>query len=672
MTRWHYQALLTMAAIATLGIVVFSVSIGSTSTGISDLIAALLQYDATVDAHLAIRDIRLPRAILALLVGASLAAAGAVMQGVTRNPLASPSIMGLSGGASLTSLVAIILWPTLSYNGSIFASLAGAGLGYGCVLVVTMLSPDGFTPTRVALAGAVTSALFAAITQGLVISLGMSSTMLYWTIGGIANVTWAQVLAVLPFSAVGLVGLWWLAADITILSLGRDVAVGLGQRSAVVRVGATLLVLLLTGAAVAVAGPVSFIGLMVPHACRLMAGADYRRLLPASMIIGAGATALADLAARTLLGNRGEMPLGVITAAIGAPFFLWLLRGRRQQRLDDTTPIHAAARGHWPARWVFGTLGGVLCSLMLFALYQGDAEISADAILRTLVGRGSADENLILWTFRIPRLAFAMLVGMGIAVAGAILQGVLRNDLAEPGILGVSAGASFAIVVVFAFLGPAALRSVFVLPVAGVCGAMASMILVYSLCLDGQHSSPRLLLTGVAVSSVAGATTLLLSLQISSDMYAFVVAFGAGSLNAASWNYVAVLGGVLALLVPLAWSFAPALNVLRLGTDSATGLGVNVPRWSLGLLTLGVAICAVSMSLAGGIVFLGLIAPHIARRLVGSDHSASLPAAAFLGAILLLLADLLGRNILPQVEIPAGVMVSALGSPYFLYLLARR
>ena len=144
--------------------------------------------------------------LLALLVGGSLAVAGAVMQGVTRNPLAGPSIMGLSGGGSLASLIALIAVPDLSYNGAIAASFLGAVLGYGCVLAVACLSPDGFSPTRMALAGAVTSAFFSAITQGLVIAFAMTSSMLYWTIGGIVNVSWSQVVAVLPVCVLGLLG----------------------------------------------------------------------------------------------------------------------------------------------------------------------------------------------------------------------------------------------------------------------------------------------------------------------------------------------------------------------------------------------------------------------------------------------------------------------------------
>jgi iron complex transport system permease protein len=296
--------------------------------------------------------------------------------------------------------------------------------------------------------------------------------------------------------------------------------------------------------------------------------------------------------------------------------------------------------------------------------------MSPATVVQTLLGNGTPAEDLVLHSFRLPRALFALLAGAGIAVAGAMFQSVLRNDLAEPGILGVSAGANLAIVLVLATMTRAVLSSVFLLPASAIGGALAAMVFVYLLCLAAPYSSIRLLLTGVAVSAALGAYTLLVTLQLSERIYKFAIAFTAGSLSTAGWNYVAVLAAWLAVLVPLAWSHAPTLNVLRTGDEAATGLGVAVARRSFFLLALAVAICASCMALSGGEMFLGLIAPHIARRLVGPNHTIVLPAAGLVGATLLLVADVAG-NTLFTVELPAGVMISALGAPYFLYLLAR-
>lgn len=670
MSRPKFWAVLGLTAVAVVALFVTSVFLGPTPVSPALAADSLLRYDPSVDAHLAFRDIRLPRSVLILLVGAALATAGAVMQGVTRNPLAGPSIMGLSGGASLAAVVALIIWPSMGYTGSIAISFVGAAAGYGTVLAVTALSPGGFAPARMALAGSVMSSLFSAITQGLVVTLSLSGSLMYWTVGGVTNVTWEQVLAVLPFLAAGLAAVLWLAPDVTLLSLGQDIATGLGQRTGVVKVATTIAVLVLTGTAVAVAGPVAFVGLVTPHICRLIVGDDYRLLIPLTAVAGAVLTGGSDLIARTILGSKGELPLGVVTAVLGAPVFLWLLRAKRKQSLDGGPTVGSRRPVSRPARHMLALLAVGLVVTSAASLLSGRAEIPWDEVGRALIGQGEPEAELILWSFRIPRLAFALLVGLGVAVSGAVVQAVLRNDLAEPGICGVSSGASFALVLLLAFVGRSALDTVFFMPAASLVGALGVMLAVYFL--TPRASSPvRLLLTGVAVTSVVSSFTLFLSLKLGPDTHAFVVAFGAGSLNAAGWNYVGTLAAVLVALVPLAWSMAPTLNILRLGDSAAIGLGVSLPWTSLGLLALGVAICSACMSLAGGVLFIGMIAPHIARRLVGADHKAIIPAAGMIGASLLAVADLLGQSIIPGVEIPAGVMASALGAPYFLYLLTR-
>jgi iron complex transport system permease protein len=593
------------------------------------------------------------------------------MQGVTRNPLASPSIMGLSSGASLAVLVAMLTVPALSYNGAIVASMAGAALGYGGVLAVASLSPGGFGPARLALAGTIVSSLFGAILHGLIIYYRMAGDMLYWSVGGIATVGWPQVVAVIPFCIVGLIGVFAFASSITVLSLGSEVAVGLGQKLFRVRAGTTLCVLFLTGSAVAVAGPVGFVGLMAPHVCRILVGGDYRRLIPLSFVVGAGLTEFADVAARSILGGWKEVPLGVLTAALGAPCFIWLIQRRLENRLEGGITLQASAvRAPRSWRLVMPILAGLLIVVFWARLQLGFSSMSAATTLQTLFGHGTAEQELVLLSFRLPRAVFAVLAGAGIAVAGAMFQSILHNDLAEPGILGVSAGANLAIVLVLATMSNAVLTSVFFVPASAVGGAMAAMLFVYFLCLHSRYSSIRLLLTGVAVSAALGALTLLITLQLSERLYKFAVAFTAGSLSTADWNYVAVLAIWLGILIPLAWSHAPTLNVLRTGDETATGLGVAVARRSFFLLALAVSICASCMALSGGIVFLGLIAPHIARRLVGANHAVVIPAAALVGAALLLAADVAG-NTMFSIELPAGVLVSAFGAPYFLYLLAR-
>lgn len=659
------------AGAATIGVFVLSLLVGPTDIEFGAYVDALFAYDPTRDAHLVARGIRLPRALLALLVGGSLAASGAMMQGVTRNPLAGPSLMGLSGGASLATLVALVSIPHLTYTGSIFASLIGAAVGYGAVLAVAALSPGGFSPTRLTLAGAATAALFSAVSQGLLITFDMADKMLYWTAGGITNATWEQVATVLPFLAVGAVAALGLAPAVTILNLGREAATGLGQNTIAVRIGATASVLLLAGGAAAVAGPVAFVGLMVPHVCRLLVGPDYRRVVPLSMLVGAAMTGLADVGARAILGD-GELPLGVVTALIGAPCFVGLIRGHRRRNLDGGAPTSTPRRAPRPQTRTLPILAGALVIAVAVAIHTGRYEMSTAAIIDALLGHGPPEHTLVLLSLRLPRLAFGVLVGAGISVSGVLLQGVLRNDLAEPGLIGVSAGAGFAVIAALWLLGPALLSSTLLLPAVALVGALVATASVALLGLGTSPSSPLLVLIGVAVSAALGAGSMLISLQMNDSAHAFAVAWAAGSLNTGDWGDVALLALVLAVLIPLSRGFAPTLDVLRLGDEAATGLGVVVARSAFLLLALGVMICAACMALGGGILFLGLLAPHIARRLVGAGHAATIPAAALVGATLLVVADVAGSQLVPAVELPAGIMVSALGAPYFLYLLAKR
>lgn len=659
-------AFLIMGAAAAL-----SLSIGPRQIDFRTIIHAITTYHPIDDASLIVREIRLPRAILGLIVGGSLAVAGAVMQGVTRNPLAGPSIMGLAPAGSLAVLGAVILMPALSYNQAIAASLVGSALGFGCVMAVASISRGGFGPAKLALAGMVMSSLFAAVTQALILLFTMSNDMLYWTVGGIANVTWAQVAAVAPFCLIGVAGALVLSREITVLNLGGDVATGLGQKTTRVRVGATICVLLLTSSAVAVAGPIGFVGLMVPHACRLLVGTDYRRVIPLAFVVGACLTELADVAARTVLGRGREIPLGVFTAAIGAPCFIWLILRRLNYRMEDGTRLRPSHARRWRSpRTVLFVLIASLVIAFLVAMQLGYMPMSPAAVVRTLLGRGSHDEQLVLLTLRLPRALFAILVGSGIAVAGTMFQSILRNDLAEPGILGVAAGAHLGNLIALTMMAGSVLTSAIFLPCAAVCGALTAMAFVYLLCLGPRYSAVRLLLTGIAVSAALAPVSVVLSMEMSDRLYRYSVAFAAGSLGTAGWNYVIILAVWLGVLVPLAWSHARVLNVLRTGDETSISLGVAIPNRPFLLLGLAVAISAVCMALAGGLMFLGLIAPHIGRRLVGQNHKHVIPAAGLIGAILLLLADRAGAALFP-VEIPAGVMVCFLGAPYFLYLLAR-
>ncbi|MDZ7704730.1 MAG: iron ABC transporter permease [Trueperaceae bacterium] len=317
------------SALALVGAMAWSVSVGAANIDIRTVWSAIFAYNPDLTAHQIIQEIRLPRVVVGVMVGACFAVAGAVMQGMTRNPLASPSLLGLNAGAGFFLVLAFAFLPGLSYSSLIVVSFLGAAFGASLVYGVGALSRGGLTPVKLALAGAAVAALLTSLTTGLVIYYDLAQDVLFYTAGGVQGVRWKQVVLLLPWFAAGIIGALVIAPNITILSLGDDIAVGLGQRTGLVKVCGTLVTLLLAGAAVAIAGGVGFIGLVIPHIARFLVGLDYRWIIPSSALLGGLLFVLSDLGAR-MVNPPFETPVGLITALVGVPFFLYLARRDRR------------------------------------------------------------------------------------------------------------------------------------------------------------------------------------------------------------------------------------------------------------------------------------------------------------------------------------------------------
>ncbi len=316
---------LGLAAAGLLVGVFWSISVGAAGIDLATVWQAIFLFDATQPSHLVIQEFRLPRVVASAAVGACLGVAGALMQGMTRNPLASPSLMGLNAGAGLMLVLGLVLFPWLDFTGLILLSFLGAALGAGLVFGLGALQRGGLTPVRLTLAGAAVSALFGALTTGIVIYTGIAQDVLFYTAGGVQGIRWPQIALALPWMAAGLVLALALSRGISLLSLGEEVSIGLGQRTALVRTGGVGATLLLAGSAVAAAGGVGFVGLVVPHLSRFLVGLDYRWIIPCSALAGACLLVFSDLCAR-MINPPFETPLGLLTALIGVPFFLWLAR----------------------------------------------------------------------------------------------------------------------------------------------------------------------------------------------------------------------------------------------------------------------------------------------------------------------------------------------------------
>ncbi len=304
-----------------------SVVVGAAGIGVGTVADLILAPDPGDVAQATILELRLPRALVGALVGAALAVSGAVMQGLTRNPLAGPSIMGVSAGSAFAIALVFAVVATPSYPLLIVLSFAGAALASALVYGVGSLTSSGLTPVRLALAGAAVSALLGALSTGIVIHLELAQDILFWYAGGVAGVTWSEVRLLAPLVVVGLILATALGRQVSVLNLGEEVAAGLGQRPGTVKAIGALLVVVLTGAAVSTAGVIGFVGLLVPHMVRAVVGVDYRIVIPASALAGAALTQVADIGAR-MINPPYETPLGVLTAVVGVPFFLYLARRR--------------------------------------------------------------------------------------------------------------------------------------------------------------------------------------------------------------------------------------------------------------------------------------------------------------------------------------------------------
>ena len=308
-----------------------SVAFGARLVSWNEIVSAFTGSETGI-AQAAVQK-RVPRTLLALLVGAALGLSGAAMQGVTRNPLADPGILGVTNGAALAVVTGIAFFSMTSPTAYIFVAIAGAAVSAVFVYAVGSLGRGGATPLKLALAGAATSAAFSSLVSAILLPrIDVMNSFRFWQIGGVGGATYASISLVLPFLVVGALICLASARGLNSLALGDDLAAGLGERVATTRLMAAAGAVLLCGAATAVAGPIAFVGLVVPHLCRLLVGIDHRWLLPFSILVGAVLLTGADVVGR-VVARPAEVDVGIITALVGAPFFIYIVRRQKVRAL---------------------------------------------------------------------------------------------------------------------------------------------------------------------------------------------------------------------------------------------------------------------------------------------------------------------------------------------------
>ncbi|KUP20437.1 iron ABC transporter permease [Paenibacillus sp. DMB5] len=327
---WAATLILICGLIALVFGIAVSVSFGAADIRLSVVWTAVFHFNPDLTDHQIIRELRMPRVLGAAMVGASFAVAGAIMQGMTRNPLADSGLMGINSGAGFALAVCFAFFPQLPFMYLILYSFIGAGMGAGIVYGIGSLSRGGLTPARLVLAGAAFSALLSALSEGIALYFNIGQDLAFWYAGGVAGTKWFQLKIMFPWIGGAIIGAIVLSRSISMLSLGEDVARGLGQRTGLVKLAGALIVLILAGASVSVVGAVGFIGLIIPHLTRYLVGVDYKWIIPCSAVLGSLLAIFADLTARMIIPKH-ETPFGAIIALIGVPFFLYLARKERRE-----------------------------------------------------------------------------------------------------------------------------------------------------------------------------------------------------------------------------------------------------------------------------------------------------------------------------------------------------
>ncbi|MCC0716473.1 iron ABC transporter permease [Clostridioides sp. ES-S-0077-01] len=310
----------------------------------------------------------------------------------------------------------------------------------------------------------------------------------------------------------------------------------------------------------------------------------------------------------------------------------------------------------------------------LVSLNMGSFSIEPMDVIKTFLGQGQRNHEIAIFKLRLPRIIIALLVGSALSTAGVILQGVTKNDLTDSGILGINSGAALFVVVYIYLMNGNVYEgmsnlTVFTMPIVALVGALLGAFLIYFLSWKGGINSSRLLLIGIGVNIAFTSILTIFQLKFTTQEFNRVMAWTSGSIWGTSWKYVIAVLPFIVIFMSVTMYKAKYIDVLNLGDEVSTSLGVDVEKQRRRLIIYAVILSGVSTAVAGSISFIGLIAPHIGRKIIGPKHKRLIPVSALIGTLLLLVADTISRNILAPIEIPVGIVVSIIGVPYFIYLM---
>ena len=600
----------------------------------------------------------LPRLVISLLVGAGLGLVGVLFQQVLRNPLAEPTTLGVSTGAQL-GITVVTLWALPGALTTQFAALAGA-----CVvgaLVFGVAWGKRLSPVTLILAGLVVSLYCGAVNQLLVIfHHDALQNMFLWSTGTLTQTDWSGVQRLWPQLIGGVVLTLLLLRPLTLMGLDDGVARNLGLALSMARLAALTLAIVLSALLVNAVGIIGFIGLFAPLLAKMLGA---RRLLARLMLaplIGALILWLSDQLILWLARVWREVSTGSMTALIGAPLLLWLLPRLRSMSapsmdVGDNVPTERQNVQWFALAGLVVLLLGVLVALSFGRDAEGWRWIS-----------GTMLDDLMQW--RLPRIIAALTAGIMLAVAGCIIQRLTGNPMASPEVLGISSGAAFGVVVMLFFVPGNAFG--WLMP-AGSLGAAITLLIILIAAGRGGFSPHRMLLAGMALSTAF--TMLLMMLQASGDpRMAKILTWISGSTYHATFEQVMRTGLMMVVLLALVPLCRRWLTVLPLGSDTARSVGMALTTSRIGLLLLAAALTATATMTIGPLSFIGLMAPHIARMMGFRRTMPHIVMSALTGGLLLVFADWCGRMMMFPYQVPAGLLSTFIGAPYFIYLLRKQ
>lgn len=617
-------------------------------------------------------DSRLPRLAAGLLVGCALGAAGAALQSVSRNMLASPDTLAVNAGAYLAVVAVAAFGITLPAFPAGATAFLGGLFAAGIVLG---LSRAGAGAIRLVLAGSALTLAFSGLSGMLLLLRAQQTTGLFaWGNGTLAQIGMESIDRLTPVALVALVGLLALSRRLDILALGDDGAAVVGVNPRVTRSIAVVLAVLLSAVAVTVAGPIGFVGLCAPAIVRLTGAwapglLRHRAFIPASAVAGVLVVLGADVLLRALFGAQAgaAVPTGIVTTFFGALFLVGMAYRSREAGTESSSTAFARLRSRRAFVITLVVTSVALVASVVAATLCGDAPLLLGDVVNWSTGRSGPFVSYVLDT-RMPRVFAALLAGVALAVAGAVVQAVSRNPLAEPGVLGVVGGAGVGAIVALTVLP---LASFWLIGGAALVGAGVAAALVFGLAARHGLEQNRLVLIGIGVSSGANALVSLLIVLTDPFNGAKALTWLSGSTYGRTFPEVLPVLVALVLALPVLAVMRHELDLIGLDPETPRLLGIRLGTTRLGLLSIAVVLTAGAVAAVGVIGFVGLVAPHAARALVGRRHARVLPVTALLGALLVVVADTIGRSVIAPAQIPVGLVTAVIGAPYFVWLLWR-